>query len=104
LRRGELTERVIETTLLIYRHQNSFRRVLPKKVEAIGENIYVAFFCACNIVMYAKIVLVMRKPDVEKSYSRPQLVGQIQLLGLSQPEQSVDAAGIMCPGNAQSKH
>jgi hypothetical protein len=71
-------------------------------MKASGQNIYVAFFRAYDVVMYAKVVLKMRKPDVEKTYSRIQLVGQIQLLSLSHSEYSVDTARVVCPGNAQS--
>jgi hypothetical protein len=68
--------------------------VLSKEVEANGQNIYIAFFRAYNIVVYTKVVLVMRKSDVKKTYPRIQLIGQIQLLGLSDPEYSLDAARI----------
>ncbi|PZS31021.1 MAG: hypothetical protein DLM61_09425 [Pseudonocardiales bacterium] len=60
--------------------------MLSKEVEANGQDIHVALFRAYNIVVHAKVVLVMRKPDVKKAYPRVQLVGQIQLLSLSESE------------------
>ena len=48
--------------------------------------------------------MVVSESDVEKAYPRIQLVEQIKILGLGQPERPVDTARIMRSGNAQRRH
>jgi hypothetical protein len=45
--------------------------------------------------MDEKVILVVRKPDIEKTYPCIELIGQIQILSLAESEDSADAAGIM---------
>jgi hypothetical protein len=78
--------------------------MLFKKTDANLQNIRVAFFHVYDIVMDEKVILVMREPDIEKSYSRVQLVGQIQILSLGKAEGAVRAARIMGSRNIQCRH
>jgi hypothetical protein len=45
--------------------------------------------------MDEKVILVVRKPDIEETYPRIELVGQIQILSLAESEYSTDTARIM---------
>jgi hypothetical protein len=65
---------------------------LDEEVGIDRQYFLIAFLHADNVVVHAKVVLVVREPDVKKSYPRIKLVGQAAILGLGEPEGPVDAA------------
>jgi hypothetical protein len=69
--------------------------VSPEAVGTSVQNVCVAFAHVYDIVVNVEIIPIVRKPDVDKSYSRVKLIGQIKILRLTELEEAVDAASIM---------
>jgi hypothetical protein len=78
--------------------------VSPEAVGTSVQNVCVAFAHVYDIVVNVEIIPIVRKPDVDKSYSRVKLIGQIKILRLTELEEAVDAASIMRSRNAQCCH
>src|SRR5918997_1957214 len=75
-----------------------------KEVGADFQYVLVSFSHVYDIMMNEKVILVVREPDVEKAYSRIQLLGNVQILRLRKSHGPVNTARIMGPRNTQCRH
>jgi hypothetical protein len=60
--------------------------VPPEEIGTNVQNVCVAFVHVYDIVVSVEIIPIVRKPDVDKSYSRVKLIGQIKILRLTEPK------------------